>query len=218
MKQWDKIYKENKSYGASLDYMLEMAKVFRERKVKRILDLGCGSGKHTIYLAKKGFEVYGFDISQNAIETARELIKNENMKIDFKTGSMYKKLPYVDNFFDAVISVRVLNHGRINQIKKTIKELERVLKPKGLIFISVHRILSRKKTQLRLINKMKVQMLDENTYYPLLGRERDIIHYIFNRKSIEQEFKKFEISNFWLYRGKEKWERYYYFVAELRPK
>lgn len=216
MNQWEKIYQKYKSYGASLDYLPETVNLFKQRRVERILDLGCGSGKHAIYLSENGYDVYGFDISQMAIETAREITKNKNLPIDFRTGSMYEKFPYKNDYFDAIVNIRVINHGKIQQIRKTIREIERVLKPGGLIFIGVQRIISRQKTEVRFFNSIKVKMLDENTYYPLEGREKGIIHYIFNKKLIKQEFKNFKINKFWLFRGKEKWERYYYFIGELK--
>jgi len=50
-------------------------------------------------------------------------------------GSMYGKLPYKDNSFDGVICIRELHHSTINHIRMAIKEIERVLKPKGIISI-----------------------------------------------------------------------------------
>jgi len=55
---WDKIYSENgKFFEEPHEYMEELLKIFRKRKVKKVLDLGCGSGRHLKFLAENGFEV-----------------------------------------------------------------------------------------------------------------------------------------------------------------
>lgn len=216
MKQWNKIYKKYTSYGAPFKHMEELTKLFKKRGFQRVLDLGCGAGKHLNYLAKCGFNVYGIDIAKHGIKIAKKSLEKNNLRANLKVGSIYKKLPYKDNYFDGIISLRVLNHGEIKQIRKIIKEIERVLKPQGLIFTTVHRIITKKKSKIRKINFIKVKMIDHRTYIPLEGREKGIVHYIFNKKLIKKEFKNFKIQNLWVDYGKEKWERYYCLLGELK--
>lgn len=52
-------------------------------KAGRALDIGCGEGRASIYLAKRGFEVTGFDLSPRAIETARAKAEAAGLAIDF---------------------------------------------------------------------------------------------------------------------------------------
>lgn len=120
MKQWNKIYKQYKSYGAPLGYLSEFIKLFGKQNSKKVLDLGCGSGKHAVYLAKQNFNVWGIDASIEAIKIARKELKRNKVRADLKIGSIYHKLPYNSNFFDAIISLRVINHGKIKQIRNII--------------------------------------------------------------------------------------------------
>jgi 2-polyprenyl-3-methyl-5-hydroxy-6-metoxy-1,4-benzoquinol methylase len=46
--------------------------------------LGCGSGRHVVYLAKNGFEVYGIDIAKSGIKIAKEWLKDEKLKANLK--------------------------------------------------------------------------------------------------------------------------------------
>jgi 2-polyprenyl-3-methyl-5-hydroxy-6-metoxy-1,4-benzoquinol methylase len=210
--KWDNIYSEKgKGYVSSLEYLPELLTLFKRLRVKRILDLGCGSGAHMALLAKNGFEVYGIDGSERAIEVSRAYLKEENLRGDLRIGSMWEKLPYENNFFDAVISFRAIYHGKIEDIRKTIKEVERILKPQGLIFITV-----RKKTPNRTMSKHT--MLDSRTYIPTEGEEKGVVHYIFNKKLLRKEFNGFKIDNLRIDAGKQEWERYYCLIGERKDR
>ena len=52
-------------------------------KNRKILDIGCGTGRHSIELARRGFKVTGIDLSESMINKARSNAKKENLKIDF---------------------------------------------------------------------------------------------------------------------------------------
>ena len=98
---------------------------------KRILDVGCGDGVLTYFLAKKGAITAGIDLSEIAIEFAKSKLKKFN--IDFKVGSAYT-LPYNDNSFDAVVSSDVIEH--LEDVNSYLLELKRVTKKGGGIIIS----------------------------------------------------------------------------------
>ncbi|MEM5830751.1 MAG: class I SAM-dependent methyltransferase [Candidatus Aenigmatarchaeota archaeon] len=116
-----------------------------KRRFRKNLDLGCGSGRHLVYLARKGFKVYGIDIARHGLKIAREWLKKEGLKAKLKVGDIYKKLPYKNNFFDVIICVRTLNHGKIEWIRRTIKEMYRILKSDGYIFVTVHKHKAKKR-------------------------------------------------------------------------
>lgn len=123
-KRWDKIYKEETDrLEVSLHVEKEikdLVSFFKENNVKRILDLGCGAGRHIIYLAQNGFEVFGIDISRVGIIKAKQRLKEMNLRAKLNIGNIYTTLPYKDNFFDAAISVKTIYHGTIEEIRKAI--------------------------------------------------------------------------------------------------
>ncbi len=55
-------------------------------KVRRILDLGCGTGGHALLLAKKGYAVVGVDRSAEMLEFARQRAKDEGLSVEFIQG------------------------------------------------------------------------------------------------------------------------------------
>lgn len=219
--QWDKIFKtRGKVLLKSQPDMPKIVKLFKARGVKKILDLGCGSGRHLIYLAKKSFEVYGIDIANHGLKIAWKWLERENVKANLKIGDVYKKLPYKDNFFDAIISVRVINHGRIKEIRKLIKEIERILKPEGLIFITTIKSDKARKGKWKYKPRAwKYKTIAPRTIIPLSGPEKGLPHYYFNREIIRKEFKNFEIPKIWLdHRDSYAPSRHYAFWGELIKK
>ncbi len=212
-KQWDKIFKyEGKIFNKVQENIPEIVKLFKKKGVKKVLDLGSGSGRHVVYLAEKRFKVYGFDNSPAGIKIAREWLKKEGYKADLKIGSIYKKLPYKDNFFDALISTQTLHHNRINIIRKLIKEIERVLKPKGLIFITVSR--KGPKKSIPKEKMWKIRFIAPRTFVPLSHDEKGLIHYWFNKKLLAAEFRNFKIYSI----GIESSKKHYCLLGELKSK
>ncbi len=66
-----------------------------------IIDIGCGTGRHSIELAKRGYSMTGIDLSESLLEKAREKAKQNNLQIDFLTHDA-RNLPF-ENQFDVAI-------------------------------------------------------------------------------------------------------------------
>ena len=94
---------------------------------KIFLDLGCGLGRHSVLFGQNGFDVFCFDISDEAIRRTQEWAESLNLKLNYKVGDMIK-LPYNDNSIDCILCRNVISHTDTEGIKKVIKELERVLR------------------------------------------------------------------------------------------
>ncbi len=187
-KRWNQIYTKEKRLEID-ESMPKIVDLFKRFHVNRVLDLGCGSGRHTIYLAEKGFNVYGIDIADVGVATARTRLHTAGLHAGLTIGSIVE-LPFKDNFFDGIISVKVLHHGRIENIRKAIKEMERVLTSKGVIFVTVRKPVPEKRRVSREIAP--------RTYAPVQGRERDVMHYLFNKELLRKEFKAFTIHELWV--------------------
>ncbi len=106
-KHWDKIFREKgKVFAKPQKDIPKIVRLLKQKGVKRVLDLGCGSGRHLVYLAKEGFEVYGIDIAKYGIKIAKNWLREKGLKANLKIGNIYQKLPYSNDFFDAIISTQ----------------------------------------------------------------------------------------------------------------
>ncbi|HEY9783843.1 MAG TPA: class I SAM-dependent methyltransferase [Candidatus Obscuribacterales bacterium] len=102
-----------------------------ERAAKRILDLGCGSGWLSIFLARHHFQVTGVDISENAIRLAREWAASEGLNIHFDVGDI-AALDYPDGSFDGVVANSIFEHFTLSLARVTLARLRKMLVPGGI--------------------------------------------------------------------------------------
>ena len=101
-------------------------------KGKKILDVGCGSGRDSQYFAERGLQVIGID----AVKAFIKIAKSKVPKAKFKLMDM-RKLEFLGNSFDGLWASASLLHIPKAEAKQTIEEFKRVLKPNGILFIGV---------------------------------------------------------------------------------
>jgi ubiquinone/menaquinone biosynthesis C-methylase UbiE len=131
-KDWEKIYKEKGDLGYDiLPGIRKTSALFRTKNYHNVLDLGSGTGRHTIFLAKQGFQVYATDMSPTALKIAGEKVVALGLRNVHLQQHDMRDIPFMDNFFDAVICTWTLHHGTLAQIQRTINEVYRVLTPGG---------------------------------------------------------------------------------------
>lgn len=76
MQQWNEIFrKRGRVFHRAQEDMPKIFKLLKEKKERKVLDLGCGTGRHIVYFAKRGFDVYGIDISPQAIKLTKSWLK-----------------------------------------------------------------------------------------------------------------------------------------------
>lgn len=69
----------------------------------RILDVGCGRGRHARELARRGYDVTGIDLSESSITEARRMAHTEGLDVHFEVGDM--RNPVCDACFDGVVNL-----------------------------------------------------------------------------------------------------------------
>ena len=97
----------------------------------KALDLGCGNGKTVSTLLDNILDVTGVDFSSEAVSSCKALFGDKAEFIE----SDVTELPFTDETFDYVTAVHVLEHIEDGDMPKVSKEIQRVLKPEGYLFI-----------------------------------------------------------------------------------
>ncbi|MBL7053487.1 MAG: class I SAM-dependent methyltransferase [Candidatus Portnoybacteria bacterium] len=99
-------------------------------KGKKILDLGCGSGDHSLYFKKRGLDVVSVDLSKEMINLCKEKGLNA-LVMDIED------LDFKDKSFDGIWAVTSLLHVQKSKLGKVIKKLNNILKNDGIFYICI---------------------------------------------------------------------------------
>ncbi|XJZ26920.1 class I SAM-dependent methyltransferase [Bacillota bacterium Lsc_1132] len=116
--------------GSFVDH-LEKDVIFQlalPQKGECALDLGCGTGIYSIWLARMGLKVTGIDTSLNMLEIAKEKSAAASLDIDFIQADIHQ-LPFADETFDLIVGNIVLEF--VDEPQQVMKEVFRVLKKGG---------------------------------------------------------------------------------------
>ncbi len=154
---------------------------------KDFLDLGCGLGRHTLLFSKAGFNVSAFDLSEEAILSTKSALKKQGLKAQCKQGDMLH-MPYKDETFDAILSYNVISHTDTEGVNNIIKEIYRILKPNGEIFLTLcsKNTWAFKQKEWPLVDKNTRIRKDDSPEY-------NVPHFYADYKLILKLFKNFEI-------------------------
>jgi SAM-dependent methyltransferase len=105
----------------------------------RVLDLGCGLGRHVKFCHEAGMEAYGIDLSQNAVELGRQWAERYGLpqpEDRIRQGDA-RRLPWADGFFDAAVSHGTLDSMPFELACAVIAEMRRVLSEQALFYLDL---------------------------------------------------------------------------------
>ncbi len=187
--RWKREYKSGTPHWATDKEPSPLAKrlldILPNKTGNKILEIGVGNGRDSIFLAEEGNKVIGIDIAEGAIKLAKEsAVKGKVGNVTFEIGNV-EKLKYSDEKFDAVYSISVL-HSTI--LKDSLKEVARVLKPEGKVLLYLYEWVKDKSKKyifypdktirdLAGKNELKVESLDTEIRKEAGGVEHKILVY-----------------------------------------
>ena len=109
----------------------EFVEELAAQKLKSVLEIGCGNGRDSIFFARAGLTAAAIDVAPSAVELAKKNAEDADVSIDFRVANA-EELPFADGQFGAMFSLSVLH---ATDMSKSIPEVNRVLKKRGLAFI-----------------------------------------------------------------------------------
>lgn len=101
----------------------------------RLLDLGCGIGRHVRALAQEGFWAVGSDLSPAGLRVCAVDLRRDGLPVRLVLHDM-QRLPFADDSFDALVAFHVIYHTTVSGLRATLAEIHRVLRPGGGAYLT----------------------------------------------------------------------------------
>jgi ubiquinone/menaquinone biosynthesis C-methylase UbiE len=129
--EWSETYDTDENLTRDLDWQLTK-ETLADQHFDSILELGCGTGKNTTFLAQIGTDVHALDFSKGMIAKAREKVKARNVK--FSVADLTQAWPCEDQAYDLIVCNLVLEH--IEDLSFIFSEVSRALEQNGRFFLN----------------------------------------------------------------------------------
>lgn len=142
------------------------------RGVRMALDAGCGAGRHLLPLAQAGFEVLGVDRERSVLRDARPHLEALSPLIRLAQGDL-QNLPAAGGAFDFVLSVNAINHGCARDFAAYCRELDRMLKPGGLVLICAS-----PREAIEVVRLPETLELEPGTFVRIATPDGDLVHHL----------------------------------------
>ncbi|MFA5127205.1 MAG: class I SAM-dependent methyltransferase [Patescibacteria group bacterium] len=117
--------------------LLKTNKINGCAKHQRVLDLGCGDGRHARYFLDLGYEVVGVDFCKEAIKLCGQIFKNKKSANFYLVDLTVRNALARFGKFDTILDWSVLDHIRSVYLKNYIKNIKNALKEGGYLFVAV---------------------------------------------------------------------------------
>jgi SAM-dependent methyltransferase len=130
--QWKRVPPRFASFAAPNSTIVEWSATLPMGAL--VLDVGCGMGRHCVYLGQKGFRVAGCDLSPTGVANSIAACQTKNIPFDGRVCDM-ATLPWSDQTFGAAFSTSSIHHHLRAGVQQAVDEIWRVLKVGGLLFL-----------------------------------------------------------------------------------
>jgi SAM-dependent methyltransferase len=137
---WNKIYKSDSTFFGEepSNFALLCFNHMLVNNIRKVLDLGAGHGRDSIFFASNGIAVEALDYSTTAVEILGKVTKEKRLPIKPQLFDVTQPLPFPDGYFDAAYSHMLFNmRFSLEDLHFIFSEINRVLKSKGFNFFSV---------------------------------------------------------------------------------
>src|SRR5712691_6087368 len=124
MARWDKLWRDDayvaRNWIEPDPDIVRLSPIMQARGVQRVLDLGCGPGRHVLFLSRQGFEMHGLDISAAGVERCRKVLEQQHVMA--MVGVPAKPLQV--HAFSLLLKRRTLAGSIIGGIRETQEMLD----------------------------------------------------------------------------------------------
>jgi 2-polyprenyl-3-methyl-5-hydroxy-6-metoxy-1,4-benzoquinol methylase len=134
--QWWGEAKQRAKWSEPDPAVTSFAQTLLARSAKQVLDVGTGIGRHALYYARLGFEVFATDASATGLDEVTRSADAQGLDVDVRLGP-FTELPIEDSSVDHVLAWNVLYHGDGEVVTTALAECRRVLRPNGTLQLTM---------------------------------------------------------------------------------
>jgi len=135
---WNDLYSKENYFGTGQTILANLAKELIDKySLQRILELGCGQGRDSIFFAENGYDITATDISENAIKFVKK-IRNETDLQNLKlfVHDVKKTFDFINGTFDLVYSNLALQFFELSQLNNIFSNISNLMSDKSLFLFS----------------------------------------------------------------------------------
>lgn len=178
---WERIYSKREA-GSTQNYPCEDLVITINRYCSgldassmKLLDVGFGCGNNLKFLARKGFDCYGVEVSRSAVTTAVQNLAEEGLQAVLKPIENHR-YPFSDHFFDIVVAWNSLPYTDEESLQSALSEIKRTLKPGGMFFATFATFKDSRVTEGRKISEETFEVTISNQGGSVVHAARDEDH------------------------------------------
>lgn len=131
--RWSRTYDTYPNPTVALDELTFPA-LWQGLRGQRVLEIGCGTGRHTVKLAAQGNRVTGVDLSPGMLAVARKRLARASLEAELVQGDVLGDLPLAEGAFDAAVCALVVEH--VAPLDRFFARVARLLAPGGRLWLS----------------------------------------------------------------------------------
>lgn len=188
MPDWGKIFAEPRMRRLPPNpEVMALVPELTARGVRLVLDAGCGAGRHLVPLAQAGFQVLGVDREWSVVWDVKALLETGSLPIRLAQGDL-DSLPAFGGIFDFVLSINAISHGDSRTFRAYCRELDRVLKPGGFLFI----IVSPREFG-EMVRAPETVELEPGTLVKIATPDGDLVHHFPTPESLAAQYPRYAV-------------------------
>ncbi|MEW6387365.1 MAG: class I SAM-dependent methyltransferase [Thermodesulfobacteriota bacterium] len=153
-----------------------------------ILDAGCGAGRHLLPLVQEGFQVLGVDQEGVVLAKLKGRLKEYQGRGHLVQADL-GRLPFPAASFDLALSINAINHGYAQTFRDYCRELDRVLKIRGQIFI-----FGSPREAGETVRLPRTRELEPGTLVQIATPDGDLVHHFPTLEELQAQFLRYRIS------------------------
>lgn len=191
MPDWGEIFTDPKMQRLPPNpEFLALLPLMKKAGCRRALDAGCGAGRHLLPLARTGFWVWGVDCEAAVLQGLKPRLEEEMAPTHraYLAQADLRRLPFAAATFDLAVSINAINHGDTQTFKDYCRELDRILKAQGQLFIYTS---PRKAGD--LVRLPQTRELEPGTLVDIATPDGDLVHHFPTPEELKAQFPQYQV-------------------------